>query len=170
MSSVDEGEEEWATVGAPSKPRRLAPQTTLTRPEFVAQSAGASNNTNNASNKADDEAARIAREKVVRFTRDELVEFRPKNSEILSSMSDIPDIISLEAIDPEVLALWDHEDVVRLWQAGNAEKERRRLAQIEAKKEGNVEGPPVSNKNDWSRGQGTCCGLGVSCIMFRHVL
>ena len=164
MSVADEGEEEWATVGAPAKPRRLAPQTTLTRPEFVQQPAGASNT--NASNKSDDAAGKMVNKNIVRFTRDELVEFRPKNSEILASMSNIPDIISLEALEPEVLALWDQEDVVRLWQAGNAEKERRRLAQIEARKEGNAEGQ--TTKNDWSRGHGTSCGPG--CVLSRQFM
>jgi len=148
LPSDADGEDEWATVGAPAKPRRLAPQTTLTRPEFVAQPAGASSS--NTPNKVDEEAAKASAKNVVRFSRDELLEFRPKNSEVLASMSDIPDIISLEPIDPEVLGLWDHEDVVRLWQAGNADKERRRLAQIEAKKEGHASG---AGNADWNRGQ-----------------
>ena len=91
-----DGEEEWATVGAPIKPRRLAPQTNLVKPDFIATPSAVS--TNDKDNN-EDEASKKA---IIRFTREELVQLRPPSSSLLACMEDIADIISVDAIEPEV--------------------------------------------------------------------
>ena len=100
-----EVEEEWATVGAPTKPRRLAPQTTLTRPEFHTQTTTSTvTSTAVVSNKPDEEPLNISVKKVIRFGKDDLLAMRPRASELLPSISEnvIPEMVSAEAIDPEV--------------------------------------------------------------------
>lgn len=96
ISPEVDGEEEWATVGATIKPRRLAPQTNLVKPEFIATPSAVT--THEKDNKEDE----TSKKAMIRFTRDELVKLRPSSSKLLACMEDIADIISVDAIEPEV--------------------------------------------------------------------
>ena len=104
MSSAEgDIEEEWAVVGAPAKPRRLAPQTTMQKPDFIATTAptnvghasevspgglvmgsGDRNNHDIKSHSTFNNTAydEDLKRKVIRWSRDELLHYRPSSNSI----------------------------------------------------------------------------------------
>jgi hypothetical protein len=91
-----EGEDEWSTVGAASKPRRLAPQSTIIRPDFAVPSSTAPKEAVVPVEKE------VVVKKIVKYTRDELVSLRPAASESLDCMKDLTDIVCKDTLEPEV--------------------------------------------------------------------
>eukprot|EP00600_Ochromonadales_sp_CCMP1393_P000013 CAMPEP_0174977792 /NCGR_PEP_ID=MMETSP0004_2-20121128/13806_1 /TAXON_ID=420556 /ORGANISM="Ochromonas sp., Strain CCMP1393" /LENGTH=134 /DNA_ID=CAMNT_0016229015 /DNA_START=162 /DNA_END=562 /DNA_ORIENTATION=- len=117
MQSGDDSEEknssdlnEESSWQVQSKPRRLVPQHSLSRQDLEAEST---------KNKAA-VAAASTKPKVVRFTKEEMLTLR-QPAKILSCMSDMLEIASLERLNPVCFQSFEPEDVLRIW---NANKDR----------------------------------------------
>ena len=73
-----------------------------------------------------------------------------KPRDILASMKDIPDIVSIDALEPECNTPMDPEDVLRLWQQQNNAK---RITSRGGEKSGGGGGNNGGGGGDeWSRG------------------
>lgn len=103
-SEIVEGEDSTWTVQSSVKTRRLVPQFSLSR-----QDLGSDNVRSKVVPIVDP-----IKKKVIRFTKEEMLSLR-KPSKILSSMSDMLEMVSLTTQDPVCFEKLDPDDVLRIW-------------------------------------------------------